>query len=272
MKKNTDYSQKKNEIEQLIKDKTNEKKDIVKEIESKLEIFEKINKIEKKEENIDDLGKEVEVLEKRYNEMTSDWNDYYQQIQSRKEELTNLIETTKKEYKFKYDKISLLKSEIEEINNKVALKQELASFLSDEHQKIPIDINRNIFINKISTLTNNISHEKQNISGYIKELSTSEGQISNINDTFKRVDNELEDKLFQEAKSQPQNKEFYSLFIRIRDGYNIIQKNIIDSQNVKNKLKEIEIKLDDYNLKTKSLDLDQLKKQVDELKIENKKK
>ena len=36
MKKNTDYSQKKNEIEQLIKDKTNEKKDIVKEIESKL--------------------------------------------------------------------------------------------------------------------------------------------------------------------------------------------------------------------------------------------
>ena len=101
MKKNTDYSQKKNEIEQLIKDKTNEKKDIVKEIESKLEIFEKINKIEKKEENIDDLGKEVEVLEKRYNEMTSDWNEYYQQIQSRKEELTNLIETTKKEYKFK---------------------------------------------------------------------------------------------------------------------------------------------------------------------------
>ena len=272
MKKFNENNQRKNEIEQLFKDKNEMNKDILKELESKLEIFEKYSKIEKKEENMNDLGKEVEVLEKRYNEMTRDWTEYSQQIQSRKEELTNLIETTKKEYKFKYEKINKLKAEIEEINNKVALKQELANFLSEEQQKIPLDINRNIFISRISTLTSNISSERQNITGYLKELSSAENQINSLNDTFKRVDNELEDKLFQDAKTNSTNKEFYSLFIRIRDGYNIIQKNIIDSHNVKNKLKEIEIKLDDYNLKTKSFDLEQLKKQVDELKNENRKK
>jgi hypothetical protein len=40
-------------------------------------------------------------------------------------------------------------------------------------------------------------------------------------------------------------------------------------QIVKNKIKELENKVDDYNQKLKSYDINQLKEQVDYLKLEN---
>lgn len=66
-------------------------------------------------------------------------------------------------------------------------------------------------------------------------------------------------------------KDLYALFINIRDGYNSIQKNIIDSQLIKNKIKELENSVDDYQQKLKSYDYNQLREQVEFLKSENSK-
>ena len=57
--------------------------------------------------------------------------------------------------------------------------------------------------------------------------------------------------------------------MKIREGYNLIQKNILESQHLKNKSKDIENKLEDQSLKIKSYDLNQLKEQVNSLKKEN---
>jgi hypothetical protein len=67
------------------------------------------------------------------------------------------------------------------------------------------------------------------------------------------------------------DNDFYSSFIKIRDGYNVIKKNIIDTQHFKTKLKELENKVEDYQLKLKSYDINQLKEQVEVLRIENSK-
>lgn len=64
-------------------------------------------------------------------------------------------------------------------------------------------------------------------------------------------------------------KDLYTLFIKIREGYNNIQKIIIDTQISKNKLADIENKVDDYTMKLKSYDLEQLKEQVMLLRNEN---
>jgi hypothetical protein len=66
-------------------------------------------------------------------------------------------------------------------------------------------------------------------------------------------------------------KDLYSSFIKIREGYNVIQKNIIDTQTVKNRVKELENKVEDFQIKLKSYDYNQLKEQVEILKSENSK-
>ena len=66
-------------------------------------------------------------------------------------------------------------------------------------------------------------------------------------------------------------KDLYTLFIKIRDGYNLIQKNIFDSQINKNRIKELENKVEDYEQKLKSYDYKQLSEQVEILKKDNNK-
>jgi chromosome segregation ATPase len=262
---------KKQDADGEVKILTEKNENILKDIESKIEAFEQIKKLDNSEIKEDDLTQEIRTLENKYDEMVTNWEEYSGQAKTKIDELKSLVETKKKEYNFKYEKITELKKEIDDISSRAALKQELSGFLAEEYSKIPLDINRNKFISKISELTGNIVGEKNNIHNYIIELRNSENQIVQLNDTIKRVDNELEDKLFQDAKNNSNLKELYSLFIKIRDGYNIIQKDIIDNQIAKNRLKELENKRDDYQIKLKQYDITQLKEQVELMKLENKK-
>ena len=180
------------------------------------------------------------------------------------------INTKKKEYTYKSDQINVLKKEIEEISSKIQMKQELAQFLSEEYQKIPLNINRNSFINRIAELTNNINKERQNISQYLKDLNEADMKINKYNETIKRVDNELEDILFQDAKNNRKLNDVYAAFIKLREGYSNLQKNIIDNFNKKSKLRELESQVYDYKIKLKSYDMNQLQEQINFLKNVNK--
>ena len=255
-----------NELEQL----SNNNQILLKEIEDQMKAYEQMKKFQSKEMVENDVINEVENLEKKYQNMVDNWNDYSNQAKSRIQELKTAINTKKKEYTYKSDQINVLKKEIEEISSKIQMKQELAQFLSEEYQKIPLNINRNSFINRIAELTNNINKERQNISQYLKDLNEADMKINKYNETIKRVDNELEDILFQDAKNNRKLNDVYAAFIKLREGYSNLQKNIIDNFNKKSKLRELESQVYDYKIKLKSYDMNQLQEQINFLKNVNK--
>ena len=235
-----------------------------------MKAYEQMKKFQSKEMVENDVINEVKNLEKKYQNMVDNWNDYSNQDKSRIQELKTAINTKKKEYTYKSDQINVLKKEIEEISSKIQMKQELAQFLSEEYQKIPLNINRNSFINRIAELTNNINKERQNISQYLKDLNEADMKINKYNETIKRVDNELEDILFQDAKNNRKLNDVYAAFIKLREGYSNLQKNIIDNFNKKSKLRELESQVYDYKIKLKSYDMNQLQEQINFLKNVNK--
>ena len=255
-----------NELEQL----SNNNQILLKEIEDQMKAYEQMKKFQSKEMVENDVINEVENLEKKYQNMVDNWNDYSNQAKSRIQKLKTAINTKKKEYTYKSDQINVLKKEIEEISSKIQMKQELAQFLSEEYQKIPLNINRNSFINRIAELTNNINKERQNISQYLKDLNEADMKINKYNETIKRVDNELEDIIFQDAKNNRKLNDVYAAFIKLRDGYSNLQKNIIDNFNKKSKLRELESQVYDYKIKLKSYDMNQLQEQINFLKNVNK--
>ena len=255
-----------NELEQL----SNNNQILLKEIEDQMKAYEQMKKFQSKELVENDVINEVETLEKKYQNMVDNWNDYSNQAKSRIQELKTAINTKKKEYTYKSDQINLLKKEIEDISTKIQMKQELAQFLSEEYQRIPLNINRNSFVNRIAELTNNINKERQNISQYLKELKDADNKINKYNETIKRVDNELEDIIFQDAKNNKKLNDVYAAFINLRNGYNNLQKNIIENSIKKSKLRELDSQVYDYKIKLKSYDMNQLQEQINFLKNVNK--
>lgn len=240
--------------------------ELLKEIEDQMNAYEQMKKLQTNEMVESDVVQEVQNLEKKYEDMVANWEEYSVQAKARVDELKTEIDTKKKEYNYKYEQISKLKKEIEEIQSKIAMKQEIAAFLKEESEKIPAEVNRNNYTNKIAELTKNIKKEKSNILGYLNDVKAMDDKISKINENIKRVDNEFEDRLFQDAKQYPNLKEVYAAFLKLRDGYTTLQKNILDANSLKHKLKELENKVDDYKIKLKNYDYEQLKEQVEYLK------
>lgn len=180
-----------------IEELTSQNESILREIEEKLETYEQLEKLSNSEINEENLINEVDALESKYKEISNNWEEFSSQMKGRIEELKNSINSKKQEYSFKYEKIASLKKEIEDTSAKIVVKQELSNFLNEEYQKIPVDINRNKFITKISDLTQNIVQEKKNIVNYLNGLKSAETSLESLNDSIKRVDDELEDRLFK---------------------------------------------------------------------------
>ena len=244
--------------------------ELIKEIEDQMAAYEQMKKLQKNEIQENEVVSEVEKLEKKYQDMVTNWTDYATQAKNQIQELKSSIDEKKKEYKYKYDQINKLKKEIEEIANKIAMKQELAQFLHDEYGKITVKINRNVFVNKISDLTKKINDQRRDVSQYLAELKATDKKIELMNTTIKSVDNDLEDIIFKDAKSNPKLKEVYTAFMNLRDGYNACQKNIIEVSIQKNKNSELSNQVEDYKEKIQNYDIKQLTEQIELLKQANK--
>ncbi|MCQ2816340.1 MAG: coiled-coil domain-containing protein 22 [archaeon] len=261
-----DYINMKKKMQEKLEELAEQNKDLLRDIEDQMNAYEQMKKLQNNEIKEKEVLDEVEQLEKKYEDMVNNWNEYSQQAKSRINELKEEIDTKKKEYNYKYEQISALKKEIEDITAKIGMRADLAQFLNEEYQKIPTDVNRNTYINKISDITKKIAEERKKILNYINEQKTLDDNIKKLNDNIKRIDNELEDIIFQDAKKNEKLKDVYSAFIKLREGFNQLQKNIIDSCNVKDKMKGLENKTMDYKQKLQNYDMKQLKEQVEYLK------
>ena len=265
-----DNAELKNNLTEMLNQLSEQNTELLKEIEDSMTAFEQMKKLQKNEMEANDVVNEVEKLEKKYQEMVTNWTDYANQAKNQIQELKTSIDVKKKEYKYKYDQINKLKKEIEEIANKIAMKQELANFLNDEYGKITVHINRNIFVNKISDLTKKINDERKNISQYLIDLQMTDKKIENMNASIKKIDNDLEDIIFKDAKNNSKLKDVYQAFLNLREGYNTCQKNIIEVSIQKNKLAELNNQVDDYKEKIQNYDVKQLTEQIELLKQANK--
>ena len=260
----------KNNLNETLNDLSEQNTELLKGIEDAMVALEQMKKMQNKEMAENDLNSEVEKLEKKYQEMQTNWADYANQAKNQIQELKTSIDVKKKEYQYKYEQINKLKKEIEEIANKIAMKQELANFLKEEYGKITVHINRNIFVNKISDLTQKINDERKNISQYLNDLEITNKKIESMNATIKKVDNDLEDILFKDAKSNPKLKDVYTAFMKLREGYNTCQKNIIEVSIQKYKMNELTNQVSDYKEKIQNYDVKQLTEQIELLKQANK--
>ena len=260
----------KNNLNENLNDLSEQNTELLKGIEDAMVALEQMKKMQNKEMAENDLNSEVEKLEKKYQEMQTNWADYANQAKNQIQELKTSIDVKKKEYQYKYEQINKLKKEIEEIANKIAMKQELANFLKEEYGKITVHINRNIFVNKISDLTQKINDERKNISQYLNDLEITNKKIESMNATIKKVDNDIEDILFKDAKSNPKLKDVYTAFMKLREGYNTCQKNIIEVSIQKYKMNELTNQVGDYKEKIQNYDVKQLTEQIELLKQANK--
>lgn len=252
--------------EEEIKIKSDEKKNLLQTLENTIQAYENMQSKENVSERDKEIDKEIKDLEQKYNELVTNWEAYSNQVSSEITKIKDNMESKRKEYNFKYEKIGVLKREVEELSMKINQKSELRQFLLDEFERITSEFNRNKYILKINELTKIVDLEKTNWECYKSELIQLETVLENEVGEIKRIDLKLEEMFFKDASKSVSIKEVYSVYMKLREGYNKIQVGMIDIQLLKDNIREVSNKLEQYRAKLKNYDIKQLQEQVDLLK------
>lgn len=252
--------------EEEIKIKSDEKKNLLQTLENTIQAYENMQNKENISERDKEIDKEIKDLEQKYNELVTNWEAYSNQVSSEITKIKENMESKRKEYNFKYEKIGVLKREVEELSTKINQKSELRQFLLDEFERITSEFNRNKYILKINELTKIVDLEKTNWECYKSELIQLETVLESEVGEIKRIDLKLEEMFFKDASKSVSIKEVYSVYMKLREGYNKIQVGMIDIQLLKDNIREVSNKLEQYRVKLKNYDMKQLQEQVDLLK------
>mmetsp|Transcript_14885 Transcript_14885/g.14472 ORF Transcript_14885/g.14472 Transcript_14885/m.14472 type:complete len:84 (+) Transcript_14885:1715-1966(+) len=71
------------------------------------------------------------------------------------------------EYQYKNDKIKDLKKEIKETIAEVEHKKEVLTFMQQEYEKTPKDLNRNMYLKRINEIISNLKMQKREITSIL---------------------------------------------------------------------------------------------------------
>lgn len=107
------------------------------------------------------------------------------------------------------DKIKDIKKEIKETIQDLEHKKELLVYLQNQWEKLPQDINRNQYLKRINEIIVNLKAQKVEIKNILGEITDIQKDTDALIEQIKKLDVEVEDYIFNEAKKDKVAKEIY---------------------------------------------------------------
>eukprot|EP00622_Pseudochattonella_farcimen_P006527 FR742347.1.p1 GENE.FR742347.1~~FR742347.1.p1 ORF type:complete len:251 (+),score=44.04 FR742347.1:27-755(+) len=138
--------------------------------------------------NLMELGQEWETHRKPMIEQLRQHKD---QQTTRKEKCKAMIEEMKR-----------CRGEMQQMAGEVRDKDERAKLLADELEKMPKNVNRNLYTYRIMDIINSISKQKQEIDKIIDDVRQVQKDINSIGEKLQRAEVLADEKIFTSANRQ----------------------------------------------------------------------
>ena len=198
------------------------------------------------------LQGEVGQIKKELDELQAEWNEYTKPITDEIFQQKQDISEKKVEYKYKVDKIKDLKRETKEAIQTLEHKKEMIKYLSTQWDKMPKDMNRNQYLKRIYEIINNLKQQKVDIKNMLSDIQSIQKDTEALITEIKKLDAEMEDYIFNEAKKDKVAKEVYKEIQALKEDFDQLTTNIQEQNKLKSNIREIDTKNEDFRIKYKN--------------------
>lgn len=174
------------------------------------------------------------------------------------------------EYNFKQEKIKGLKKEIKDAFSEIEHKKQTLTYMQGELQKTPQDLNRNQYLKRINEIISNLKAQKKEIKGILDEVRDIQKDTEGVLKGIQRLDNEIEEFIFNEAKKDKVAAGIYKEIVSLKEKFDKLVVNIQETNKMKNGIRDIESKLEDFRIKYKNMEeINKLEHDLNGIKQEN---
>lgn len=188
------------------------------------DIVQELNKLGNQDLKV--LQGQVGELNKELDELRDEWNEYTKPINEEISQQKNDISSKKVEYQYKVDKIKDIKKEVKEAIQELEHKKEMLVYLQGQWEKAPKDINRNQYLKRINEIIGNLKQQKASIKSILEEIKGIQKDTEVLVTEIKKIDVEVEEYIFNEAKKDKVAKEIYKEIQTLKEDFDKLTTNI----------------------------------------------
>jgi predicted nucleic acid-binding Zn-ribbon protein len=102
----------------------------------------------------------------------------------------------------------------------------MLSYLEAQWEKMPRDINRNQYLKRINEIIVNLKSQKVEITKILEEIKGIQDDTEGLMGEIKKLDAEVEDFIFNEAKKDKVAKEIYKEIVTLKEDFDKLITNI----------------------------------------------
>jgi hypothetical protein len=113
-------------------------------------------------------------------------------------------------------------------------------------------MNRNQYLKRIVEIIKNLKSQKEEIQKIHNETLDEQKQTQMMVSNIRKVNDSLENFLFNEGKKDKHAKEIYKEYTRLNENFDKLITNIQQQNKIKNQSREVDVKLEDYRIKFKN--------------------
>jgi len=255
------------QIEALIHEEENKTQSLEKEYLLKKKTFDLLPEADR---NIQQLQEICAQSSSRLLELAQEWEKHRLQLIAQYRQLRNRLMNVQDESRAKLNEIKEIRSKIKEIAAEIHSKEERNRELLEAYGSIQNTVLRPHYTTRILDIVKSVKKQKVDIDKILIDTRNLQKEINSITDTLNRTFAVTDEMIFQDAKKDLTAKEAYKLLVSMNETFKKLIKEVEEVGSSRNAIMNLQAKLESAQERTNSLNLEQIGKDLKEIKSENK--
>ena len=229
-----------------------------------------LKNLEIQEKGEKDLESENRDLEKEIEQIETEWETHREGMRKAIHDFEEQVENKRDKFNQIRDKLKQYDEDYEKLCNDIRSNQTQVESLQTEFSKTQKDVNRLLYIKKISDINANFKKQKNDfgkINVEVKELETS---IEFYQQSLQRQFTETENMMMMDfKKSERTTQQIQKMYQDYKLVIETTMKNLLEQGRKKLESKQLEVKIDVLNTKNYKGNLEKMQLDLQEIKKEN---
>jgi len=222
------------------------------------------------ENNIRLLKQISQQSAQRLIELATEWEQHRLPLLNQIRELSHQISHANDDSKSNVEKIRALRATMREYVQDIQKKEERYKQLIDMYNRLPKEINRSLYTQRILEIVKNVKKQKVDIEKILIDIKSLKKEISGIYDTLNRSFASTSNLIWKDALNKdPTAKQAFKDLAAMHEKVNSLAEKVEETGSAKNSILNLNEKMEQITMKTESLDLKQLLEDSQRVKTEN---
>jgi len=222
------------------------------------------------ENNIRLLKQISQQSAQRLIELATEWEQHRLPLLNQIRELSHQISHANDDTKSNVEKIRALRGAMREYVQDIQKKEERYKQLIDMYNRLPKEINRSLYTQRILEIVKNVKKQKVDIEKILIDIRSLKKEISGIYDTLNRSFASTSNLIWKDALNKdPTAKQAFKDLAAMHEKVSSLAEKVEETGIAKNSVLNLNEKMEQITMKTESLDLKQLLEDSQRVKAEN---